>query len=71
MVTQQIRKVGNSFVVTIPKAEMQRLELDEGDYISIDLRKMELKPVLDPTAQAILDEDMPNLLPMLEYLKDR
>ena len=69
MVTQQIRKVGNSYVVTIPKTEMERLDLSEGDHVSIELGKLELKPVLNPAAQRILNSDLPHLQEMLEYLK--
>lgn len=71
MITQQVRKVGNSLVVTIPKAEIKRLELSDGDYVSVDLSKLELKPVLNPELQKILDNDLPHLESMLHYLKDR
>lgn len=71
MVTQQLRKVGNSYVLTVPKSEIDRLQAEEGDYISMDLNKMELKPVMSPELQQLLDTDLPNLKPMLDYLKDR
>lgn len=71
MVTQQIRKAGNSYVVTIPKSEMERLDLEEGDFVSLELGKMELKPVLSPEVQSFVDSDMPVLSDMLNYLKDR
>lgn len=71
MITQQVRKVGNSLVVTIPKADSERLDIKEGDTVTMDLNKMELKPVLSPELQQLLDADLPNLEPMLDYLKDR
>lgn len=71
MVTQQLRKVGNSYVLTVPKSEIDRLQAEEGDYISMDLNKMELKPVMSRELQQLLDTDLPNLKPMLDYLKDR
>lgn len=71
MVTQQLRKVGNSYVVTIPKTEMERLDLIEGDFVTMDLRKMELKPVLDPEVQRLFDADRNVLTPMFGYLKDK
>lgn len=71
MITQQVRKVGNSLVVTIPKAESDRLNISEGDYISMEVNKMELSPVLNPELQRIMDSDLPGLKEMLNYLKDR
>lgn len=71
MVTAQLRKVGNSLVVTVPKSEVDRLALHEGDFVAMELSKMELKPVLNPELQAILDTDLPILTPMIDYLKDR
>lgn len=71
MITQQVRKVGNSLVVTIPKVDSERLEIKEGDTVSMELNKMELKPVLSPAIKQLLDSDLPNLEPMLDYLKDR
>lgn len=71
MITQQVRKVGNSLVVTIPKAESDRLNISEGDYISMEVNKMELSPVLSPELQRIMDSDLPGLKETLNYLKDR
>lgn len=71
MITQQLRKVGNSYVLTVPKAEVERLQVTEGDFIQMDLSKMVLKPVLNPELQQLFDEDIQVLAPMLEYLKDK
>lgn len=71
MVTQAIRKVGNSFVVTIPKDDMRRLDLNEGDIIQFEPTRMELKPVLNPEIRSLFERDVESLKPMLEYLKDR
>lgn len=71
MITQQVRKVGNSLVVTIPKADAERLTISEGDYVTLEVNKMELKPVLNPELQQIMDNDLPELVEMLTYLKDR
>lgn len=32
----KLRKVGNSYVVTIPKDTIDRFNLKEGDYVAID-----------------------------------
>ena len=39
----KLRKVGNSFVVTIPKETVDRFKLGEGDYLAIDLDSEEIK----------------------------
>tara|TARA_Y100000034_G_C6833393_1_gene376400 strand:- start:627 stop:776 length:150 start_codon:yes stop_codon:yes gene_type:complete len=32
----KLRKVGNSYVVTIPKDTVDRFKLNEGDFLAID-----------------------------------
>lgn len=39
----KLRKVGNSFVVTIPKDTIDRFDLKEGDFVAIDLDTDEIK----------------------------
>ena len=39
----KLRKVGNSFVVTIPKDTIDRFSLEEGDYIAVDIDTDEIK----------------------------
>jgi len=39
----RLRKVGNSYVVTIPKDTIDRFELKEGDFVAIDLDTEEIK----------------------------
>lgn len=39
----RLRKVGNSFVVTIPRETINRFKLEEGDYIAIDFDSKEIK----------------------------
>ena len=33
----KLRKVGNSFVVTIPSDSVERFKLKEGDYIAVEI----------------------------------
>lgn len=56
MIQARIRKQGNSFVVTIPREEMERLELEEGDQIAFHPTKLETRMVLRPELQKVLDE---------------
>lgn len=39
----KLRKVGNSYVVTIPKDTIDRFNLEEGDYLAIDFDINEIK----------------------------
>ncbi len=39
----KLRKVGNSYVVTIPMDMIERFELSEGDFIAIDIDTQEIK----------------------------
>jgi antitoxin component of MazEF toxin-antitoxin module len=71
MIQQQLRRSGNSLVVTIPKEEVERLGLSEGQFVLIHLTPMELRPILPPDLQEALDRSWEWLKPGLEYLKDR
>jgi putative addiction module antidote len=46
MISQKLRKVGNSYVVTIPREEVERQGLKEGQLLAIDITPLELKPVV-------------------------
>ena len=39
----KLRKVGNSYIVTIPIETIKRFELDEGDFLAIELNSEEIK----------------------------
>ena len=39
----RLRKVGNSYVVTIPKDTIDRFSLEEGDYLALELDTTEIK----------------------------
>jgi antitoxin component of MazEF toxin-antitoxin module len=71
MIQQQLRKVGNSFVVTIPKDEVERLELKEGQILSLEITPMEIRPMLRPELKEILEARWDKDLPAYQYLADR
>ncbi|HEX8727721.1 MAG TPA: AbrB/MazE/SpoVT family DNA-binding domain-containing protein [Ktedonobacterales bacterium] len=71
MLTQRVRRVGNSFVVTIPKDEAQRLQLEEGDLVSVEVRKLLLQPEMPPDVRSAFERAMTQFASDLEYLKDR
>ena len=68
MITQKIRKVGNSYVVTIPRSEMERQQLKDGDVVAVEVRRMELRPALRPEIRRILDAHWAEDEPAYRYL---
>jgi antitoxin component of MazEF toxin-antitoxin module len=68
MITQKLRKVGNSYVVTIPRAEVERQQLHEGDLLAVDVRRLEVRPALRPAIRRILEEHWEEDEPAYRYL---
>jgi antitoxin component of MazEF toxin-antitoxin module len=56
VITQKLRKVGNSYVVTIPRDEVSRRGLREGDLLEIQVTLLEVRHRLPPDLQAAFDE---------------
>jgi antitoxin component of MazEF toxin-antitoxin module len=48
MVTAKLRRVGNSFVVTVPREEIERKQLKEGQLVSLEVNAVEVRPVMSP-----------------------
>jgi antitoxin component of MazEF toxin-antitoxin module len=71
MIVQQLRKSGNSYVVTIPKDEVERNGWSEGQMLAVDVTEVEITPKLRPELKRILDERWEFMLPGLKYLADR
>ncbi len=71
MITGKLRKSGNSFVVTVPRDEVERLALQEGQLAMVEVRPVEVRPVLSPELRRIFGEVFPRIEPGLRYLADR
>ncbi len=75
MITQKVRKIGNSYSVTIPREEMERQHITVGDYVSVEVRRVELetrvRPILSPVFQADFAAIREELDADLRYLADR
>jgi antitoxin component of MazEF toxin-antitoxin module len=56
MITGKLRKVGNSFVVTIPRAEVERRGLRAGDLVDVQVTPLDVRRRLPPDLQAAFDE---------------
>jgi antitoxin component of MazEF toxin-antitoxin module len=46
MFYQRLRRSGNSYVVTVPREEVERNCWQEGQFLSVDLTPLELRPEL-------------------------
>ena len=46
MITGKLRRSGNSFIVTVPRDEVERLGLVEGQPVILEVRPAEIRPVL-------------------------
>jgi antitoxin component of MazEF toxin-antitoxin module len=71
MFTQQLRKTGNSYVVTVPKDEVERRGWQEGQLLAVQLTELEVRPVLSPELEAIVEELLDEHEDALRYLADR
>jgi antitoxin component of MazEF toxin-antitoxin module len=71
MIQAKIRKQGNSFVVTIPKDEMEKCDLHEGDQIAFQPTRLETRAVLRPELRKVLDETWEQNEAGYRYLADR
>lgn len=71
MFTQQLRKSGNSYVVTIPKEEVERRGWREGQLLAIQVNELEVRPVLSAELQKIVDDLLDEHEDALRYLADR
>lgn len=71
MIESKIRKQGNSYVVTIPRAAMEKYQLREGQQIAFTPTRQEVMPVLDPTLQKVADDVFSEYKDVFKYLADK
>ncbi len=70
MIVGKVRKVGNSLVVTVPRDEAEALELREGDIVTMELRKAEVRPVLRPNLRKLAEESWERNEAAYRYLRE-
>jgi antitoxin component of MazEF toxin-antitoxin module len=51
-----IRKSGNSFVIRVPREEMERAGVKPDEHVLVEIRPVEIRPRLTPRLQSIADE---------------
>ncbi len=70
MVVGKLRKVGNSLVVTVPREEAEALDLHEGDLVTMDIRKVEVRPVLRPELRKLAEQSWERNESAYRYLRE-
>jgi antitoxin component of MazEF toxin-antitoxin module len=68
MIESKIRKQGNSYVVTIPRAAMEKYQLREGQQIAFTPTPAETRYQLRPEVQRALDRVIENSQEAFAYL---
>ena len=71
MITQHLRKTGNSYVVTVPKDEVERRGWQEGQLLAVQFTEIELRPVLGDDLRKAIDERWERNEEALRYLAGR
>ena len=71
MIQQKLRKVGNSYVVTIPKDEVERRGLREGQLLAIEVEPVEVVPMMSPEVLRAFEESWERNEEAYRYLADR
>jgi antitoxin component of MazEF toxin-antitoxin module len=71
VIQQRMRKVGNSFVVTIPKDEVERLGLREGQLLGVEITPLEVRPVMRPEVREAFEASWERNEEGYRYLADR
>jgi putative addiction module antidote len=58
MLLQKVRKVGNSYVVTIPREIIENQDIQEGDTVALELRKVAYRVQMDPDVRVALERSL-------------
>lgn len=56
MFWQKLRKVGDSYILTIPNEEVERQNLQDGQLLSIEIRPAEIHPGTSPDLRKVFEE---------------
>jgi antitoxin component of MazEF toxin-antitoxin module len=70
MILQKLLKVGDSYVVTIPKEEVERLNLHEGQLLAIEIHPSEIDSAKSTDLSMAFDESWQRNEPGYRYLAE-
>lgn len=68
MFTAKLRRSGNSFIVTVPRDEIERMGLEEGQLVMLEVRPAEVRPVLAADLREAFDIEFERGREALDYL---
>jgi antitoxin component of MazEF toxin-antitoxin module len=51
-----IRRSGNSFVIRVPREEMERVGVKPDEHVLVEIRPIEIRPKLTPKLEAITED---------------
>lgn len=71
MIQQKLRKVGNSYVVTIPRDEIERKQLHEGQLLSVEIMPLDVQPTMPPDVAEAFERSWKRNEAGYRYLADR
>ena len=55
MIRLKLRKAGNSYVVTIPREEVERRGLKAGELVGVEITRLDVRPVLRPELRSAFE----------------
>ncbi len=70
MIWQKLRKVGNNYVITIPKEEVERLKLRESQLLAIEIQPAEIYLMMPPDLDKAFEESWQRNEPGYRYLAE-
>src|SRR5215471_12906813 len=53
-----IRRSGNSFVIRVPREEMERIGIQEGEHVPVEIRALDMRPRLAVDLRASVDTEI-------------
>jgi antitoxin component of MazEF toxin-antitoxin module len=71
MITSKLRKSGNSYIVTVPREEIERQGLFEGQVLAVEVRPVEMRPILNPELREAFEESWEQNAEGYRYLAGR
>ena len=71
MIQQQLRRSGNSYMVTVPKELVERNGWQEGQLLAVEFTALEVRPVLRPELREAIDKRWERNEQALRSLADR
>ena len=51
-----IRRSGNSFVIRVPREEMERAGVRPDEHVLVEIRPIEIRPKLTPQLQSVAEQ---------------